>query len=708
MERRRALPELGGRPDFWNIGYPVLGMLVYLTMPIAIGAIALALYRRWKLWRLGRPTPDLGSLRQRFGISMRMAFLDLFGHRKFLRNELYAGLMHLFLFWGMLFLLAATVITALEFNFARVLSMEFPTARFRVQEGFVWDVFGGLFMIIGLAMAIYRRYVIRPPRLNTFADDHILLAFMVLIVFTGFALEGLRIGATVRNPASELYASVPLASKPLGYVASLAFTGMNFTPYAMEVSHFILWWFHAALTAAIFVYAAIRFSKLSHILISPVNAFLRPRRPLGALAPMGDLTSLDRFGASDITDFTRKQLLELDACTNCGRCEDQCPAWATGKALSPRKLIQDLKGYMEERGPQILALKPGEAPPEPVRTMVHEVITDQVVWDCTTCGACVEACPVFIQHIDDVVDMRRYLVLEESNMPDTAMQALRSMEQRGHPWQGTQFSRTSWAAGLGVKTMAEHPNAEYLFWVGCTSALEERSQAVPRAMVRVLQAAHVDFAILGDEEQCTGDPAHRMGNEHLYQTLANRNIQTLNQYGVRKVITTCPHCFNTLKNEYPEFGGEYEVVHYVEFVDGLLQKGKLTPLRAVEGTVAYHDPCYLGRHNELYDPPRRIAEAIPGLKLVEMERHRERAFCCGAGGGRMWMEEQGVRINHVRTEHFLETGAGTVGVSCPFCLQMLTEGVQAKGYEEKREVKDLLELLVESLEKPSSPAEPQR
>ena len=303
-----------------------------------------------------------------------------------------------------------------------------------------------------------------------------------------------------------------------------------------------------------------------------------------------------------------------------------------------------------------------------------------------------------VEHIDTIIDMRRNLVMEQGKMPKTAMDALMGMEQRGHPWRGTSYSRTDWADGLEVKTLADHPGAEVLFWVGCTGALEQRSQGVARAMAAVLKRAGVDFAILGTEEVCTGDPARRMGNEYLYQTLAQQNIETLRRYSVKKVVTICPHCFNTIKNEYPHLGGDFEVLHYSEFVSELIQQGKIRPAVTINATVAYHDSCYLGRHNNIYDPPREIAKAIPGVKLVEMKRHRERGFCCGAGGGHAWMEEsRGRRVNHVRTDQFLETDADMVGVSCPFCLQMFTEGIGSKGVQADKRAKDLIELLEESL-----------
>ncbi|MEE8465376.1 MAG: (Fe-S)-binding protein, partial [Dehalococcoidia bacterium] len=335
--------------------------------------------------------------------------------------------------------------------------------------------------------------------------------------------------------------------------------------------------------------------------------------------------------------------------------------------------------------------------PEPI---IGNAIPEQAIWDCVSCGACMEECPVVVEHIPTIIDLRRNLVLEESKMPESGKNALLSMEQRGHPWRGTQYSRTDWAEGLDIPSLADKPDAEELFWVGCTAALEQRSQGIARSMAKVLKVAGVDFAILGEEETCTGDPARRMGNEYLFQTLAQQNIETLNRYNVKKVVTLCPHCFNTMRNEYPQFGGEYEVLHYSQFVDELIKQGRIKPVKMMNMTMAYHDSCFLGRHNGIYDEPRNVARAIPGLKLVEMEpRCRERGFCCGAGGGHMWIEEsQGERINHVRTDHFLETEADTVGVSCPFCLQMLTEGIQAKGKEGEKQSLDVLEILADSLE----------
>ncbi|MBI4233498.1 MAG: (Fe-S)-binding protein, partial [Chloroflexi bacterium] len=459
---------------------------------------------------------------------------------------------------------------------------------------------------------------------------------------------------------------------------------------AATTLHGLFWWAHLLVILGFAVY--IPFSKHMHMIASPFNAYFRRLEPSGPLSPIKNLETAEHFGAGRVQDFTWKELLDGYACAVCGRCTDNCPANLTGKVLSPMHSVENVKGYLLE---QRVALVKGAEPPQP---LIGGAIPVQALWDCLTCGACVHECPVAVEHIDSIVDMRRHLVMEKAEMPETAMNALQSMERRGHPWRGTTFTRTDWAQGLGVKTLAEEPQVEVLLWVGCTPALEERSQKVARAMASVLKVAGVKFGILGNEETCTGDPARRMGNEYLFQTMAQQNIETLKRYNVKKVLTICPHCFNTLKNEYPQLGGQFEVVHYTEFVGELIRQGRLKPLKTIQTTMAYHDSCYLGRHNGIYDAPREIARAIPGVKLVEMEpRIRERGFCCGAGGGHMWMEEAGQRVNRVRTDHFLQTGARTVGSSCPFCLQMLTEGISAKGVAEERQAVDLLELLAESV-----------
>jgi len=691
------------REDFWNIGYPLLGALAYTTALIAVATVAYAARRRVRIWRIGAPMPDMNGWVRRLRKTLKLVLADLVIHRRFIHRELYPGLMHLALAWGIVVLLIATVLTAIEHNAAEYLDWEFPTVRWRVQTGFVWDVFGGLLASAGVAMAAWRRYVIRPARLNTVLEDGAILILLGLVLVSGFLLEGLRIGATELNPANPLYAPSSAQWSPVGYVFARALSGMGLTFAAMETAHAVTWWAHVAIATAGIVYAVVCFTKLSHVVLGPLNILFHPDRRCGVLRPMGDFEQLETFGAKDLPDLPWNQLLGFDACTNCGRCQDRCPAWASGKPLSPRKLIQDMRGYMEERAPQLLAAGSGDAVPVPTRSMVSEVAGEEVLWSCTSCAACTKGCPVYIDHIDTIVDMRRYLTLEEARIPPAAQAALQNLEQRGHPWRGTTLSRTDWMAGLDVPTMAEHPDAEILFWVGCTGALVERGVEVTRAMVSVLKKAGVDFAVLGDEETCTGDAARRLGNEYLFEMLARRNIETFRRYNINRILTTCPHCYNALRHEYRQLGGNYRVEHYAEFVERLLKGGRLTlPDAVLPSTVSFHDPCYLGRHNGFYDAPRRVARAVPGLELREMKLSRDQSFCCGGGGGCTWIEESGTRISHVRSDHFRETGAETLATSCPFCLQMLEEGVSAGDTAGAPRVRDLIEIVAEAVSDPPS------
>ena len=706
--------EVAGRTDFWNIGYPFLGAIVYLIAPISIAFIAYGLYRRVQFWRVGSEYDELGSHRERIREFIRTGAFGFGGHGKFHpRRERYASVMHFAIFWGFAVLFLATTVAAIEFNFEEYLGVTFPTAYFKLQTSFIWDIFGGVLALVGIAMAYWRRYVVKPERLNSFADDSLILAYLLLLLLTGFALEGLRIGATELNPSSEFYAPSHAFWSPVGWLFASGFKLIGISAEDMTDAHKILWWTHAGIFALGLAYAAIGFSKLSHIIVSPLNIYFRPMRHRGALKSMGDFETLEIFGASDLKDLNWQQLLSYDACTNCGRCQDNCPAWASGKPLSPRKVIQDMRGYMEQRSPVYMgAEKISEDVPASSVSMVSDAVGEEVLWSCTTCGACVEACPVGISHIDSIVDMRRYLMLEQASAPDTALSALQSMEQRGHPWTGTSLTRESWIEGMdGVPTIDQNPNPEVLFWVGCTGALVERAVSVTRAMASVLKKANVNFAVLASQETCTGDPARRMGNEYLYQILAGQNIDTINGYGIKTILTTCPHCFNTMRNEYPQVAEtadaewNVEVLHYTEYVDQLIEEGRLSISDTISpqsengssnSNITYHDSCYLGRHNGIYDQPRKIVNAVPGVGVTEMSQCRSRGFCCGAGGGRMWMEESGNRVNHIRTDHFLETDSDTVAVSCPFCLQMFEEGISAKGQQDEKQARDLIEIVDEA------------
>jgi Fe-S oxidoreductase len=535
----------------------------------------------------------------------------------------------------------------------------------------------GLAAVIGVVVALVRRYVAGTQRLwkPRDAEGYSLFLWLLLAVLvSGFAVEGLRIVAT-RDPWGLW--------SPGGWVTGLGLVGLTRSQQASL--HQVTWWGHAVLAFAFI--ALVPYTLIRHILVAAANVALRRPQPSGVIQPVV-LEEAEHFGISTIQGFPRKDLLDLVACTECGRCQDACPAWVTGKPLTPKGLIIDLRDHLLARG-----RGNGNG-----KSMVGGVIGEESIWSCTTCGACHQECPVFIEPIPKIINMRRFLVMEEARFPETMQAAMRGMENRGHPYQGTVPSRTDWAKGLDVPLMAEKGMAEYLYWVGCAAAFDERTRKVARALVTVLKAAGVGFAILGEEERCTGDPARRIGHEFLFQMQARANIETLDGYGVKKIITACPHCFNTLGNEYGQFGGHYEVIHHAVFIRDLLRQGRLRPKTAIPETVAYHDSCYLGRHNGIFDAPREILGILPGIRSREMERRRERGFCCGAGGGMMWFEERiGKRVNIERTEEALRVQPNVVGTACPFCLSMFEDGIRAKDATEQLKVMDLAELVARAL-----------
>ena len=660
---------------------------VYLALIVSLGLSGYIFYIRViRLLMLGKGENRFDHLWER----LKSLTIVVLGQRRVLQSVSKrdrAGLGHVVIFWGFLSFFVSYLILIFGDAAWRPFSEKLLTSAGAKVFAIYLDIVA-VAILSALSWAIIRRWLAKPHRLSfdlTRSFDAVVIVSLIgTLMISTILTETFHVARGGEGPA---------ASAIVGGALGRWFADLGLGVDVANALQALFWWVHLLVILGFSIY--IPFSKHMHMVAAPANAFFHSLKPRGRLELI-DLENAEHFGAGRIQDFTWKELLDGYACAVCGRCTDSCPANISGKVLSPMHIVENMKDYLLEVGPHI---KAGQGPSKE-HPLIGEAITEEAIWDCVSCGACMQECPVLVEHVPTIIDVRRHLVLEESKVPETAMDAMLSMEQRGHPWRGTQFSRTDWAEGLGVKTLAEHPEAEVLFWVGCTPALEQRSQGVARSMAKVLKRAGVDFAILGEEERCTGDPARRMGSEYLYQTLAQQNIETLKSYNVKQVVTTCPHCFNTMKNEYPQLGGDFEVMHYTQFVDQLIQERRLKPIATVNGSVAYHDSCFLGRHNGIYDQPRRIAKSIPGLELVEMEpRCRERGFCCGAGGGHMWLEEsgKGQRINHMRTDHFLETNATTVGVSCPFCLQMLTEGIEARGEKGKREAKDLLELLAESV-----------
>lgn len=667
---------MASREVFWNITY---GYVVYILAAIGIAIWLYGFYRRSRIWRLGRPDERSKEIGKRIGIFIRTAIVDVFAHRKFLRQP-FSGIMHLTIFWGFVILLLASAVDAISYYSGYHIQGS-PYLCFSLISDF-----GGFLILLGILMAAIRRYLWKPKSLNSLLDDGIILASVTAIVITGYMIEGLRQAAT------EIKAHPEWAVwSPGGWVFAKIFIDSG--DEALRSWHSFLWWFHSALTVGVILYSGLAFSKLQHVIVSPLNIFFRSLGPVGAPAPI-DIEKAEILGVGEIKDFTWKQLLDLDACTNCGRCEDVCPAWATGKPLSPRKLVQDLKAHLLRAS---FTLTP---PSENRLPLIGEAPNEAEIWACTTCAACQEACPVYVEHILKVIDLRRHLVLAQNKMPESAQLMLRNMQMRAHPWAGAQSLRLrgDWTTGLDLNLLADGDHVNTLLWVGCTGALVDRNVEVTLSLTRVLKAAGVDFAVLGEAETCCGDPARRAGYEFQFQLMAEQNIEMFKSHHIQEIITSCPHCFNIIKNEYPKYGGEFRVLHYTQLLWELINQGRLSLSNEVKTVLTYHDPCYLGRYNGIYSEPRKILQMIPQARIKEMRRSRERSFCCGGGGGHMWIEEQPgtTKISQKRVEEVVNTEVDMVVTSCPYCLQMFEESVENK---DSLKVKDLIEIVELSLKK---------
>ncbi|HWW10486.1 MAG TPA: (Fe-S)-binding protein [Candidatus Acidoferrales bacterium] len=651
---------------------------------IALDAVALAvalivsgfLFSRralllFRLVRAGKPAARFNDVPAR----AKAEAVVVVGQSKLLQRLL-PGLMHAAIFWGFLVLFPTILIAMIG---AVDPHSTLPWLGAQGWYALLVDVFA-LLVLAGVVTAFVIRKVQRPKR---FVGSHIgeadlILAMIAGIVITLFLWHSSQIALRLNDyPASWAPISGSIATVLQGPAV----------PYLERAAV----WAHVLIILSFLVY--LPYSKHLHIVVAALNVYFGRTGARGRLEPI-DFEQPEaqvRFGSARVTDMTWKQTLDTMSCTECGRCQDVCPAYATGKALSPKLLIMAIRDQAMAEGPKAL----GDASYTPP-AIVPNAVTDDIVWDCVTCGACVRECPVGIEHIDHVIDLRRNLVMVESRFPEEAGTMLRDVDKSSNPWGKPQADRTHWADGLGVRVLQPgDPAPDVLFWVGCAPAFDERARQGAVSTAKLMQAAGVDFAILGPREACTGDPARRMGDEYTFQRLAGENVGTLNGAGIKKIVTTCPHCFNSIGNEYPDFGGHYEVVHHTEFLAELVRDGKLKPL-AGEQKITYHDSCYLARHNDVRSQPRELVTAVG--TAVEMPRNRERTFCCGAGGARMWMEEKrGRPINQERVREAAATGAETLAVACPFCTVMLDDGVRETGA--KLKVIDLATLLAEAVEK---------
>lgn len=681
--------------------------LIYIFMFIPIGVFLYGFYQRVQVWQLAK-----GEIHRNDKIGQRIVsfLINTFLQMRVIKKP-FAGWMHLLLFWGFLLLFLAAGVDAAH-N-----AIKWPHLEGMTYIGMSWivDVLGFL-ALLGIIVLAVIRYVQKPDRLNdTKASDGWIILLVFAILLTGFVIEGARIAAQIQLSTTMQQIAYEQSASPIGWQFASLFAGASVG--AIELWHRVLWWFHMAI-AFLFI-ALVPYTKLWHIFAGMLAYFFRDMEP-SSCRMVENIEEAETFGVENIEEFAWKDLFDVEACIRCGRCQEVCPAFNTGKALNPKlTLIQAMKQHLDEKAPYLLAAKAhGEEVEEVAMTeeaeaispmeksLLYDVVTTDVIWDCTNCRACMEVCPMYIEHIPKIIDMRRNLVMWQGDMSGEAQMAFTNMERNYNPWGVGWASRAEWLNERNVREMVnlvpeDGKDFEYLLYAGCAVSFDDRYKRVGEALVKLLNEAGVSFGYLGTEEYCCGDSARRLGNEYLYQTLAMQNIESFNNHGVKKIIVVCPHGYNTLKNEYPQMGGNYEVYHYTEVLAKLIAEGKLKANKALNAKISYHDSCFLGRHNGVYDQPRAVIKAAGG-NVVEIEKSKNNGFCCGAGGGRMWLEEDAKegykRINDTRADQLLVNDPDMIVTNCPFCLTMLSDGVKAAEKEEQTKVFDVAEVLWQSIE----------
>jgi Fe-S oxidoreductase/nitrate reductase gamma subunit len=597
-------------------------------------------------------------------------------------RKAYPGIMHALIFWGVTIQVLGTAINLMQMQlFIPFVELPFPRGGLYLGFELVMDL-AGVAIILGVLMALYRRTVLKPKNLETRWDDSYALVLLMLIPIAGFSLEGTRL----LSAAPEWSNWSPIGSMVAGLMGSLGMSASG----AMSL-HFYLFWTHAALGLALV--ASIPFTKLRHLVVVPLNIIFHSRRKDGILEKIEDIEEAETLGVGQVQEFAPHQLLSFDACVRCGRCDDVCPAAISGMPYSPRLFIQSLRDVM------LTTLVSNNGSNGSKSMELSEALPEDIAWSCTTCGACLTRCPAFVNPVDEVIDLRRYQVLTTGKMPKSVGDAIRNMERQGNPWGMPAEDRLAWADGLDIRELAPGDETDVLLFLGCAFAYDDRNRKVAQSFARLLKKAGVDFGILGYDEICCGETARRLGNEYLFQEFAKQNIEVLTKVKFNRVVTQCPHCFNTIKNEYPQLGGDFKVQHYTEYLAELSLPWETAGGNgsSLKGSLTYHDSCYLGRYNDIYKQPRGLLDKS-NVNRVEMDLREENAFCCGGGGGQMWLEtDANTRINHRRLDNALETKADVVATACPYCLVMFDDAIRSKGMGEQIQVMDIAEVLDKQL-----------
>jgi Fe-S oxidoreductase/nitrate reductase gamma subunit len=608
---------------------------------------------------------------------IRDFFVHAIAQVRILRKA-YPGVMHFLIFWGVAIQVVGTVINILNMLLFFPWVITFPRGTAYLVYEILMDL-AGLAILVGVTMAFFRRIVLRPKYLETRWDDYYALSLLALIPILGFTMEGSRLLAT--NPPWAIYS-------PIGNLTSKILAGLGMTPLGATHLHDIVFWVHAGV--ALLLVASIPFTKMRHLVNAPLHIIFRPLRHMGAVEKIEDIDQAEILGVGKVSEFKSQQLLSFDACLNCGRCEAACPSTISGMDYSPRSLVQILRKTMVESL---------ETPKENAsQELFSEAFTDFYPWQCTTCGACTLLCPSFINPVDEVVDMRRYQALTTGKLPKSIADSLRNMERQGNPWGIPAQDRLNWSAGLSLRVLAPGDETDVLYYVGCAASFDDRNKKVARSFVNLLNKANVNYGILGFDETCCGETARRMGNEYLFQVFAEHNLDSMSKIKFNLIVTQCPHCFNTLKNEYPQFGVGYKVMHYTEFLNELSITKNISPNgNGIKGRLTYHDSCYLGRYNQIYQEPRQLLKDAK-VNPIELPRKGENSFCCGGGGGQMWLEtDPNTRINHRRLAEALEIKADVVATACPYCMIMFDDAIRSKGVGDQIQVLDIAEVLEKQL-----------